>query len=113
MPFFTVRNSVDDEHNVRTYSRSDSRKLGGVDTKCQPRKDTISDIVTQKSILMKWVDSGITFFAENAVVCVGGYFLGVGIIRGSQLYGRNQVLIEESLADVARADVVAQSAIDI
>jgi hypothetical protein len=86
----------------------------GVDTEGQPSKDTIADAVAEESVLVEGVDTlGGGLLGSNRVIGVGGQVLGVGVVGGSKLNGRDEILVEESLADVAGDDVVAEGTVAV
>jgi hypothetical protein len=83
-------------------SGSNAAVLSRVDTKSDPSKDTIGDIVAKVDVLHEGVN-GVGFFSENGVLGVGSEFLGVGGVGGNLLNGSDEVLVEEDLTNVRRA----------
>ena len=96
-----------------THSRGDGRGLGGVDTECHPSKDTIRNVTTKECIFVEGVNSTGAFLTENTIFGICGKNLGVAGIWRSEFNGRDEILVEESLTDVARSDVVTQRAVHV
>ena len=80
-------------------SGRDISVLGSIDTNRDPGKDTLRHIITQEHVLHERVD-GVGLLGQDAVIRVGGQLLRVGGVRRDLLDGRDQVLVEEELADV-------------
>lgn len=84
--------------------------MRSIDSESNPSKETVGDAVAEEGVLEKGVDSfGSGLLPQNAVLAVEGKLLGIGVVGLSGLDIADQVLVEEGLADVARADVIAES----
>jgi hypothetical protein len=56
---------------------------------------------------------GGNLLGQDGVLGVGGQVLSVGRVRRGQLNGRDQVLVEKALTDVAGRNVVAQGSVAV
>lgn len=100
--------------SVERSSGGDGLGLGGVDTEGHPGEEAVSDAVAEKSVLHDGVDAiGGSLLAQDRVVGVGGKLLGVGVVGGEGLDGRDKVLVEEGLADVGGGDNVAEGVVGV
>lgn len=80
-------------------SRGSIDILSSIDANVNPGEDSIAHVIAQKDVLHEWVD-GVSLLCKNAVLGVGGEFLGVGAVGRGLLDGADEVLVEEELADV-------------
>lgn len=104
-----VRNAAS---RVVEVGRCDGRALGGVDAEGDPGEQTVGQVITEVSELEHGVHAiGVSLGRQDAVVGVGGDGLGVVGVRVDGVGIVDQVLVKESLADVAGADVVAERAV--
>ena len=87
-------------------SRVGAVTAGGVDTKRDPGKDTLGDVVAEQDVVDDGVGARGGLLAHDGVVGVGGEFLRVGGVGLGLFDFGDQVLVEEDLADVRGAGVV-------
>lgn len=83
-------------------SRSHAGVTRDIDSRRNPGKDTVLELVTQEDILHEGVDR-IGFLGENVVFAVGGELLGVGAVGLELLNLGDEILVEEELANPVRA----------
>lgn len=90
-------------HTARLINRRRAANLilrGRINAQRNPRQHTVGDVLRIHEHVL---DEGIHvrgFFAEDAVVGVGGEILGVGVVRGGGGDLGEEVLVEEDLPDV-------------
>lgn len=81
-------------------SRSHRAALGGVHGKGDPSEDTVRDRVTQKNVFDKGIDD-VGLLGKDAVLVISSELLRVGRVGRELFDGRDEVLIEENLADMS------------
>lgn len=54
-----------------------------------------------------------SFLGQDRVVCVLGQVLGVGVVRRGEFNGADEVLVEETLANMASGNIVTQSSVAV
>lgn len=82
-------------------------RIASVDTESDPSEETAVEVIAKINVAHEGVDI-VRLLCKYIVVVVLGQLLGVGRVRGRLLHSRDEVLVEECLADMRGVDLVAE-----